>query len=125
MITKPPDLELITKSLKQTPVILEQLLKQIDPKLYKKRRILNKWSIHEHATHLATGDKVGFIDRFEKFIKEDIPEFIPFSGESYPQDYFYNLDLNEAQEEFRQNRKQLIEMVRKIEDDSFWFKESK
>jgi hypothetical protein len=125
MVTKPPDLKIITESLKQTPIILKQLLNQIDSRLYKKKRILNKWSIHEHATHLATGDKVGFIDRFEKFIKEDIPEFKPYSGKSYPQDYFYNLGLNEALGEFRQSRKQLIEMVVKIDNDSFWHKESK
>ncbi len=124
MITKPSDIEILTECLKHTPVILTQLLAQIDPELYKDRRIINKWSIHEHACHIATGDKIGFIDRLSKFIDEDNPAFTPLSGESFPPDYYYNMDLNKALEEFKHYRKKIIEMVSALEDN-FWHKSSR
>jgi len=82
-----------------------------------------KWSIHEHACHIATGDQSGFIDRFKQFINEQRPIIKPLSGESFPPDYLIKMDLNEALDIFFEKRKELISLVRSA-DKSIWVKEA-
>lgn len=109
--------------LKQSPIILKNLLIQIPSELYKIRRIPGKWSIHEHACHIATGDQSGFMDRFKQFINEQKPKIKPLSGESFPPDYLIKMDLSEALEIFFEKRKDLVNLVNSA-DKSIWIKEA-
>jgi len=74
------DIQKILTCLEQTPAILKNLLIQIPEDLYNVRRIKNKWSIHEHACHIAVGDKYGFLKRIEQFRKEQRPQIEPLSA---------------------------------------------
>jgi uncharacterized damage-inducible protein DinB len=117
------DINQIIYCLKQSPVILKNLLTQIPSELYKVRRIPGKWSIHEHACHMATGDQTGFIDRFKQFINEQKPKIKPLSGDSFPPDYLIKMELNEALAIFFEKRKELISLVSSA-DKSIWIKEA-
>ncbi len=44
--------ESILDALNETPRLLKECIDEIEPKLYKKKIIKGKWSIHEHATHI-------------------------------------------------------------------------
>ncbi len=96
---------------------------QIPEELHKIRRIKNKWSIHEHACHVATGERYGFLKRIEQFIKEDRPKIEPLSGESFPPDFYLQMDLNTALVEFVNLRKRVIEVCNNL-DESIWNKEA-
>jgi len=109
--------------LKQSPIILKNLLTQIPSGSYKVRRIPGKWSIHEHACHVATGDQSGFIDRFKQFLNEEKPKIKPLSGDSFPSDYLIKMELNEALDIFFEKRKELISLVRSA-NESIWTKEA-
>lgn len=117
------DIPQIICCLEQSPVILKNLLTQIPPELHKVRRIPDKWSIHEHACHIATGDQSGFIDRFKQFLNEQKPKIKPLSGESFPPDYLIKMELNEALDIFFEKRKELISLVNSA-DKSIWTKEA-
>ncbi len=109
--------------MEQSPIILKNLLMQMPSDLYKVKRISGKWSIHEHACHVATGDQSGFIDRFKQFIKEQKPRIKPLSGDNFPPDYLIKMDLNEALDIFFRTREELISLV-STADESIWTKEA-
>ncbi len=117
------DINHIINGLEQSPIILNNLLSQIPPKLIMEQRIKSKWSIHEHACHVATGDQSGFIDRFRQFLNESQPRITPLSGESFPADHLLKMDLNEALAKFFEKRKELISLV-KSADASIWSKKA-
>jgi len=117
------DINQIIYCLKQSPIILKNLLTQVPSELYKVRRIKGKWSIHEHACHIATGDQAGFIDRFKQFLDEQKPKIKPLSGDSFPPDYLIKMELNEVLDIFFEKRKELISLVRSA-NESIWTKEA-
>ena len=49
------EVETILNALNETPRLLQELIAEIDPELYKEKIVKDKWSIHEHATHIAIG----------------------------------------------------------------------
>ncbi len=101
----------ITESLSKTPEILIELLNEIPSDLLKKRRIEHKWTIHEHACHIALGDKFGFHKRIVAFKNELEPKFDPLSGESFDKTFYYEMNLNKALVEFKQLRRKTIELT--------------
>jgi uncharacterized damage-inducible protein DinB len=117
------DIHKIITCLEQTPLILKNLISQIPEELYEVRRIKNRWSIHEHACHVATGEKYGFLKRIEQFKKEDRPKIGPLSGESFPPDFYMQMDLKSALKEFENFRKKVIDISNNLEE-SIWNKEA-
>jgi len=114
-------IETILKALNETPRILKELISEIDPELYKKNIINGKWSIHEHATHVAVGDIFGFQKRLEGFKKEEKPVFEPLSGDNFDKDFFIELDLNKALDDFFEIRRTTIELAKAF-DQNDWNK---
>jgi len=105
----------INESLSITPDILIELLDEIPSDLLNQRRIKNKWSIHEHACHIAVGDKFGFHKRIVSFKNELQPKFEPLSGESFDKNFFYEMNLNKALNEFKELRRKTIELTNRLE----------
>ena len=95
------DLNKILTCLEQTPLILQNLISQIPEEMHKVRRMKKKWSIHEHACHLATREKYGFLKRIELFIKKERPQIEPLSGETFPPDFYMQMDLNSTFENLK------------------------
>ena len=102
----------ILNALAETPRLLQELILEINPKLYKKKIIKNKWSIHENATHIAVGDIYGFQKRLTDFKEQEKPVFQPLSGDSFDKNFFMELDLKKAITDFFKLRQQTIELVR-------------
>jgi hypothetical protein len=118
------DIEQILSCLEKTPEILAGLLSQIPGEILKARRIENSWSIHEHACHIATGDRIGFLDRLRQFLNEECPVFVPLSGESFPPDYLIKMDLEQAIDGFFKDRAEVVRQAHSL-DESLWEKEGK
>lgn len=117
-------IEPILTALKETPGLLEELMNEIDPELYKKEIIKGKWSIHEHATHMAVGDLHGFQKRLEEFKQNENPVFEPLSGDNFSKNYFLELDLNDSMVEFYKVRQSSIELAYTLNAED-WEKEAK
>jgi hypothetical protein len=110
----------ILACLEKAPALLGALLADIPAGLLQQRRIPGKWSIHEHACHLATVERDGMFARWDRFQSEDRPAFTPLSGESYPPDYYLNMDLEKTLQAFPASRSELIRRARAVADPAFW-----
>lgn len=115
------EIESILVALNETPRLLKELINEIEPKLYKKKIIKGKWSIHEHAIHIAVGDIYGFQKRLEDFRKKEKPTFEPLSGDDFDEDFFIKLELKKTINDFFEIRQKTIELAKKY-DTNDWNK---
>jgi len=117
------DIQKLILCLKNSPIFLENLIKDIPHEELKIQRRKNRWSAHEHACHVCIGDKYGFHKRFILFKDENVPTIQPISGDDFPQSFYLDLDITECLQEFKLLRKKTIELVKYREID-FWEKEA-
>jgi hypothetical protein len=108
------EIETILNALNETPRLLKELICEIDPVIYKKKIVKGKWSIHEHATHIAVGDIYGFHKRLEDFKQEEKPVIEPLSGDNFEKDFFIKLDLEKTIDEFFEIRQRTTELARTL-----------
>lgn len=117
------DLNQIISCLQHTPLILSSIIREIPPNLLKKRRIKNKWCIHEHVCHLAQAEDM-ILKRFQTFKTVDFPQFKPYlPGKTVTVSQLLDLDLREQMERFEQLRNSLISTVRSF-DPAIWRKKA-
>lgn len=109
----------ILNALNETPRLLKELIFEIDPVLYKKKIVKGKWSIHEHATHIAVGDIYGFHKRLKDFKQEEKPVIEPLSGDNFERDFFIKLDLEKTIDEFFEIRQKTIELAKTLHPDDW------
>lgn len=117
------DIETILTALRETPRLLKELITEIDPDLYKQDIIKGKWSIHEHATHVAVGDIYGFQKRLEDCKQYKYPIIEPLSGDNFSKNFFLELDLFQTLEEFFKIRQSTIELAHALNKED-WYKEA-
>jgi len=113
------EIKTILNALKETPRLLKELITEIDPELYKKKIVKGKWSIHEHATHVAVGDIYGFQKRLEDFKQKEKPTFEPLSGDNFDKDFFIELDLNKSLNDFFEIRQTTIELAKAFNENDW------
>jgi hypothetical protein len=117
------EIKSILDALNETPRLLRELINEIEPKLYKKKIIKGKWSIHEHATHIAVGDIYGFQKRLVEFKKQDKPTFNPLSGDDFDEGFFIKLELKKTINDFFEVRQKTVELAKQI-DANDWDKQA-
>lgn len=114
----------IIACMEKSPRILADLIEQISPKRRLERRIPGKWSIHEHAVHLADVQPM-LLDRFKTFRDVDKPVFEPFvPGKTEPHQNLLERDLEQSISDFRQLRAEMISLVSHF-GEGFWAKTAK
>ncbi len=106
------EIETILNALGETPRLLKELITEINSKLYKEEIVKGKWSIHEHATHIAVGDIYGFQKRLNNFKQQEKPMFEPLSGDNFGKDFFMKLDLEKTINDFFEIRQRTIELAK-------------
>jgi hypothetical protein len=116
------DLKQIIAGLGQTPKLLSKLLSEIPPERMKERRIPGKWSIHEHAVHLAEAQAM-LNGRLKRFAEEPGPKFVPYlPGKGEAKVELLSLDLKDRVAEFRRLREEAIEFA-KAQNAEYWQRE--
>ena len=111
----------LIQGLKHSPLLLRELLGQISYEERKLHRIPDKWSIHEHACHLAQAE-IMIYDRFQTFKFEPKPEFHPYlPGTTVADDELIHLDFDEQLDSFTLQRSKTVELLESFED-SIWEK---
>lgn len=114
----------LISNLHSTPMLLSAFIGQIPVTLLKSRRKPNKWSIHEHACHLAQAE-VMIHERFIRFEAEDQPEFKPYlPGNTISDGDLIYLDLSEQLHQFESMRAKTLNLLKSF-DDGIWSKEGK
>lgn len=71
------DIPDLLESLRRAPGILTQFIRSIPEGKLDIRRGVGFWTIAEHYSHLAQVQPM-LLKRFERFLSEDNPEFIPY-----------------------------------------------
>jgi uncharacterized damage-inducible protein DinB len=106
--------EQLIAALERAPGIVIPLVRQADPAIVKRRPPSGKWSIHEHACHLA-GVHPLFFQRLDLMLSEDDPAIRSYDpGRDDPQDALLQIDLDSALRRFTQDRDRLVERLRQL-----------
>lgn len=71
------DIPDLLEALRRSPKILSQFVQSIPENKLEVRRGEGFWTIAEHYSHLAQVQPM-LLKRFERFMTEDHPEFVPF-----------------------------------------------
>lgn len=99
--------ELLT-GLRATPVLLREFVSTIPENKLDLRRGDGFWTISEHVNHLAHVQPM-LLDRFNRFMNEERPEFIPFTPCKSEDESPASIGIDSALQQFEQYRnKQLI-----------------
>lgn len=104
----------IIEALERTPRIVIPLVRQADPAVLKRRPPSGKWSIHEHACHLAQVHPL-FFQRLDLMLSEDNPAIRSYDpGRDDPRDALLRIDLESALRRFKDDRDRLVERLRHL-----------
>lgn len=107
-------LKSVLASLERAPRLLRELVDEMPPDLRKRRRQPEKWSLHEHACHLAIAQEL-FEERLERMLAEDCPVIRPYlPHEDDDPDRLLVMDLEATLERFSAARGQLVERLRRL-----------
>jgi hypothetical protein len=95
-------------ALQRAPGIVIPLVRQANPEILKRRPPSGKWSIHEHACHLAKVHAL-FFERLDLMLREDdasIKSYEP--GRDDPEDALLHVNLEDALRRFQADRYRLV-----------------
>lgn len=104
----------VIAALDRAPAIVIPLVRQADPAVLKRRPPSGKWSIHEHACHLAVVNP-RFMQRLELMLTQDTPAIKSYEpGRDDPDDAMLKLDLDEALDRFARDRAAMVARLRTL-----------
>lgn len=114
------DIPDLLEGLRRNPRILRAFVKTIPENKLDLRRGEGFWTIAEHLSHLAQVQPMLF-DRFNRFMNEDHPEFVPFipgkdGGQSGTPE---RMDIAAVLQEFEEYRKKQLTLL-ETADDIIW-----
>ena len=112
----------ILDGLRRVPQVLSAMVLSIPEDRLDLRRGKGFWTIAEHISHLAEVQVMG-LDRFQRFMKEDHPVFVPYippaktDGPSTP----HRMNITDALEQFADYREKQVLLLEEV-DSAVWQK---
>lgn len=105
----------VLRQLAEAPLWLEELVRSMPEALRKRRPAPGKWSVHEHACHLAVVHPV-FLGRLDRFESEPHPVFRPYlpGADDDDADALLAMDLAESLDRFRADREVLVSRLHRL-----------
>jgi uncharacterized damage-inducible protein DinB len=102
----------IIAALQRAPGIVIPMVRQADPAVLKRRPPSGKWSIHEHACHLAEVNP-RFLQRLNLMLTQDNPAIQSYDpGRDDAADALLGVDLHDALERFARDRATMVTKLR-------------
>lgn len=119
------DIPDLLEGMRCSPGILSEFVKTIPENKLDLRRGPGFWTIAEHVSHLAVVQPM-LLDRFNRFISDDHPEFVPYLPGKEPDapDTPARMDMSEALKQFLQYRNAQISLLEKA-SESIWQRQGK
>jgi uncharacterized damage-inducible protein DinB len=106
-------------TLERAPGIVIPLVRQADPAVLKRRPPSGKWSIHEHACHLAEVHGL-FFERLDLMLAQDNPAITSYDpGRDDPEDALLRIDLEHAMRRFAEDRGRLVGRLRRLRPEDW------
>jgi hypothetical protein len=110
------DTQKLIASLEAAPSIIIGLIREVPPQNLKRRPAPNKWSAHEHACHLSSGDATAaFLARLELMLSDPFPKIK--SIEPSPDEEagsLLNVDLDESLREYVRQRAIIVKRLKEL-----------
>jgi len=118
-MTPPIDPTSVIEALARAPGLIVPLVREAPPELLERRPATGRWSIHEHACHLAEVHPL-FFKRLDRMLTWDHPPIEPyFPDQDEAADLLLSRDLDEALERFVVDRTRLLECLRELSPDQW------
>jgi len=116
------DTRYLLEGLSRTPSILSEFVKTIPEGKLDLRRGEGFWTIAEHVSHLAEVQPM-LLDRFQRFMNESHPEFIPYIPKDDQETYDtpVRMRVDAALAQFAQYRNKQLTLLESA-DDATWQK---
>jgi len=109
-----PETSALIDSLERAPAIVVPLVREVPPSLLTRRPPSGKWSVHEHACHLAVVHQL-FVDRLDMMLSMPAPVITPYDpGTDDPDDRLLRLELNTMLERYVDDRRSLVTRLRQL-----------
>ena len=110
-MTTPAD---VIAALERAPGFVVQMVRQADRSVLRRRPPSGKWSIHEHACHLAAVDP-RFVQRLDLMLSQTNPAIKSYDpGRDDPEDALLKVDLDDALDRLARNRGALVTRLRAL-----------
>ena len=107
-------IEAILASLERAPALLRAMVDEMPRGLRKRRLRPEKWSLHEHACHLAVAQDL-FEQRLDQMLAEDHPVIQPnLPDQDDAPDRLLGMDLDATLARFEADRKRLVNRLRRL-----------
>jgi uncharacterized damage-inducible protein DinB len=107
------------EALERAPEIVVPLVRQASADTVKRRPARRKWSIHEHACHLADVHDL-MSSRLDLMLSADDPVIQSYDpGRDDPDDKLLNVDLHLALDRYERERAELVERLRRLSDEQW------
>ena len=102
----------IIDSLERAPGLVVPLVREVPSAFLKRRPKSGKWSVHEHACHLAVVHEV-FFRRLTQMLAEPSPVVTPYDpGVNDPEDALLRLDLDASLDSYVRDRLHLVRRLK-------------
>lgn len=112
-------IEAVLRSLETSPPIIESLAYELPEVLRKTRLNSGKWSVHEHACHLAVVGPL-FETRLTLLLTENHPTITPYNPDADEDpSRLLSLDLDESLDRFKRERDHLVSRLRKLSPEQW------
>ena len=111
--------QILIASLEGSPDIIIGLVREVPPQNLKRRPTPNKWSAHEHACHLSTGD-AAFLSRLELMLSDTAPyirAMLPSPEEEAGA--LLDVDLDEALDRYVRERAKLVRRLKGLSPEDW------
>ena len=106
----------VMDALRRAPLIVLPLVREAPPEDLRKRPAPNRWSIHEHACHLAHVHGL-FFDRLDRMLAEPEPVIRPYlPGAQEADDFLLKMDLEGSLGRYAADRARLVERLEKLSE---------
>jgi uncharacterized damage-inducible protein DinB len=110
----------VVAALERAPGIIIPMVRQATPSVRKRRPPSGKWSIHEHACHLAEVNP-RFLQRLELMLTQDNPAIASYDpGRDDAADALLGIDLDDALSRFALDRDRMVIRLRGLRPGDWW-----
>lgn len=106
--------QILIATLEGAPDIIISLVSEVLPQNLKRRPSPNKWSVHENACHISTGD-TAYLARLELMLSDPAPYI--WSMAPSPEEEagsLLNIDLDEALDQYVRERVRLVKRLKEL-----------
>jgi DinB superfamily len=107
------------EALERAPSIVLPLVREVPSTLLKRRPAPTKWSVHEHACHLAQVDRL-YSSRLDQILAQPRPVITPYDpGRDEADDVFLRMDLEKSLVQYVEDRKTLVKRLRQLTPEAW------